>query len=106
MFAFGYAPQGWATCDGQMLPISQYQALFAVLGTAFGGDGSNTFGLPDLRGRVPLHVGSLNGGGLTVDLGQVGGEEGHALTAAEMADHTHAVSASPDPADAPGATDN
>lgn len=57
LVAFNYAPQGWALCNGQVLPISQYQALFALIGTTYGGDGRSTFALPDLRGRLPIHVG-------------------------------------------------
>ncbi|HPV60141.1 MAG TPA: tail fiber protein, partial [Thauera aminoaromatica] len=55
-FGFGYAPRGWATCDGQLLPINQNQALFALLGTMYGGDGRTTFALPDLRGRAAMHI--------------------------------------------------
>ena len=62
LFSFDFAPRGWATCDGQVLPIAQHQALFAVLGTTYGGNGSQTFALPDLRGRTPLHVGTSQGG--------------------------------------------
>ena len=63
MFAGNFAPRGWALCDGHLLAISQYDALFSLLGTAYGGDGRTTFGLPDLRGRIPIHVGT--GPGLT-----------------------------------------
>ncbi len=74
MFAGNFAPRGWAFCDGQLLPINQNQALFSILGTTYGGDGRTTFGLPDLRGRVPLHEGS--GPGLSsYRLGQKGGTE-------------------------------
>ena len=74
LFAGNFAPRGWAFCDGQILPISQNQALFSLLGTIYGGDGRTTFGLPDLRGRVPMHPGS--GPGLTPrNLGQKGGKE-------------------------------
>ena len=74
MFAGNFAPRGWALCDGQLLPINQNQALFSILGTTYGGDGRTTFGLPDLRGRVPLHAGQ--GPGLTnYKLGQKGGSE-------------------------------
>ena len=79
MFAGNFAPRGWAFCDGQLLAISQHQALFSILGTTYGGDGRTTFGLPDLRGRVPLHVG--NGPGLSsYRLGQKGGTESVGLT--------------------------
>ena len=76
MVGFNFAPRGWATCDGQLLPIAQNSALFSLLGTTYGGDGRTTFGLPDLRGRVPVHPGS--GPGLTPrTLGQRGGVETH-----------------------------
>ncbi|MBD3243816.1 MAG: phage tail protein [Chitinivibrionales bacterium] len=90
MFAGNFAPRGWAFCDGQLLPISQHTALFSLLGTTYGGDGSTTFGLPDLRGRVPVHPG--HGPGLTIrGLGEKGGQEQVTLTAAQMPSHTHAV---------------
>ena len=74
LFAGNYAPKGWALCDGQLLPISQNQALFALLGTTYGGDGKSTFALPDLRGRFPRHAGA--GPGLTRhELGDTGGSE-------------------------------
>jgi microcystin-dependent protein len=87
------APLGWAVCDGSLLPIVQYQDLFSLIGTTYGGDGQETFGLPDLRGRVPVHQGT--GPGLsTYVLGQTGGTEAVALTAAQMPAHTHTLSAS------------
>ena len=85
---FNFAPRGWAFCDGQLLPITQNHALFSLLGTTYGGDGRTSFGLPDLRGRTPIHVGSS--GGATYPLGQQGGEEHHTLSGAEMPQHTHA----------------
>lgn len=85
IFAFGFVPRGWLPCDGQLLPISQYSPLFAILGTTYGGDGVSTFALPNLQGRAPVHAG--NG----IDLGQYGGEEGHTLTSAEMPQHKHQV---------------
>ena len=69
IFSFNFAPEGWAFCNGQLLPINQNQALFSLLGTTYGGNGVTTFALPNLQGRVPLHVGS------GFSLGQVGGEE-------------------------------
>ncbi|WP_348789228.1 tail fiber protein [Leifsonia sp. NPDC080035] len=84
--AFAYAPRGWAFCAGQLLPISQNQALFALLGTTYGGDGVTTFQLPDLRGRVPVHTGNGH------TLGEVGGEEAHTLTVAELPRHNHGMS--------------
>ncbi len=86
--SFDFAPRGWAQCDGQILPISQNQALYSLLGTTYGGDGRVNFGLPDLRSRTPLHV----GGGHT--LGQRGGELTHALAIGEIPQHAHAVAAS------------
>ena len=89
--AFDFAPRGWAKCDGQLLPISQNQALFSLLGTTFGGDGRVNFALPDLRGRSPMHFG--DGAGLSSrQLGERAGEQAHTLVAGEMPQHTHAVS--------------
>ncbi len=88
IFAFNFAPIGWAPCSGQLLPINQNQALFALLGTTYGGNGQTTFALPDLRGRVPLHIG--NG----FDQGQQSGSESHTLTTLEMPSHTHIAIAS------------
>jgi microcystin-dependent protein len=86
--SFSFPPKGWALCNGQLLPINQNQALFSLLGTTFGGDGRVNFALPDLRGRVPIHV----GGGHT--LGERGGEQAHTLSIAELPEHTHLVQAS------------
>jgi microcystin-dependent protein len=88
IFGFGYAPRAWASCAGQMLPITQNQALFALLGTTYGGDGRSTFKLPDLRGRVP--VGQGNGpGGTGWAPGQVGGTEAVVLSATQVPVHNH-----------------
>lgn len=87
IFAFGFVPEGWLPCNGQLQPIDQYQALFAILGTTYGGDGRSAFALPNLQGRAPVHVGNQ------VRLGQQGGEESHTLTSAEMPQHTHQVQA-------------
>jgi microcystin-dependent protein len=92
LFGFNFAPRGWALCDGQILPINQNQSLYSLLGTTYGGDGRTSFGLPDLRGRVPIHVGHYSGG-TPHDLGDSGGEEVHALTQAEIPEHTHEVRA-------------
>jgi microcystin-dependent protein len=89
MFAYTQPdPTMWIPCDGQLLPIAQNQALFSLLGTTFGGNGQTTFAVPDFRGRVPIHPGQ------GFSLGQSGGEEGHALTVAEMPAHTHALNVS------------
>ena len=88
MFGGNFAPRGWALCNGQLLSISQNTALFAILGTTYGGDGRTTFGLPDLRGRAPMHPGS--GPGLTTRrLGEKGGSESETLTAAQIPSHNH-----------------
>lgn len=87
-FAGNFAPAGWALCDGSLLPIADNQALFALIGTTFGGNGQTTFGLPDLRGRCPIHQGT--GAGLSpYTIGQPVGVETVTLTTAQMASHTH-----------------
>ncbi|HKS23046.1 MAG TPA: tail fiber protein [Thermoanaerobaculia bacterium] len=85
LVSFNFAPQGWAMCNGQLLPINQNQALFSLLGTTFGGNGQTTFALPDLRGRAPIHVGSGH------TLGEKAGEQAHTLTIAELPTHTHSA---------------
>lgn len=88
MFGGNFAPRGWALCDGQLLAISQYSALFSILGTMYGGDGRTTFGLPDLRGRTPIHAG--NGPGLPrYSLGQKGGEAQVTLNMLQLPSHNH-----------------
>ncbi|WP_316805397.1 phage tail protein [Pedobacter nototheniae] len=87
MISFNYAPKNWAFCNGQLIPINQNQPLFALLGTTYGGNGTTNFGLPDLRGKVPIHMGN----GFT--LGQTGGEVGHALNSNEIPPHSHQLSA-------------
>jgi microcystin-dependent protein len=90
MFGFNFAPQGWAMCNGQLMAISQNTALFSLLGTFYGGDGMTTFALPDLRSRVPIHMGQ--GPGLSnYNLGQNGGSETVILSAGQMPAHNHAV---------------
>ena len=93
LVSFNFAPQGWALCNGQFLPINQNQALFSILGTTYGGNGQTTFALPDLRGRTPFHFGQ-GFSGQAHTLGEKGGEQAHTLTVSEMALHTHQVSAS------------
>ncbi|MBT9097285.1 phage tail protein [Methylovulum psychrotolerans] len=93
MVGFNYAPRGWALCDGHTLPVAQYQALFALLGVTYGGDGRTTFGLPDLRGRVPVNQGT--GPGLsTYVMGQKAGSETVTLTSAQIPNHTHSLNVS------------
>src|SRR6266705_3122350 len=88
IFSFGFAPKGWALCNGQLLPINQNQALFSLLGTTFGGDGRVNFALPNLQGNVPIHVGNGH------TLGEKGGEQAHTLSIAELPTHVHTASAS------------
>jgi microcystin-dependent protein len=89
-FSFGFPPRGWALCNGQVLPIAQNQALFSLLGTVYGGNGTTNFALPNLQGRSPMHFGA--GSGLTSrSLGQALGEENHTLTAPGLPAHTHGV---------------
>jgi microcystin-dependent protein len=88
IMSFVFAPKGWALCNGQLLPINQNQALFSLLGTTFGGDGRVNFALPDLRARVPIHVGSGH------TLGERGGEPAHTLSIAELPTHTHILQGS------------
>jgi microcystin-dependent protein len=87
---FNFAPTGWATCDGQLLPINQNTALFSILGTTYGGDGRVTFGLPNLRDRTPLGAGGGPGLSFYV-LGQVDGSENVTLVAGQMPAHTHGL---------------
>lgn len=94
IMSFQFAPQGWALCNGQLLPINQNQALFSLLGTTYGGDGQVNFALPDLRARVPIHAGSGH------TLGERGGEQAHTLSTAELPTHTHVAQASPSVGDA------
>ena len=90
LFAFPRVPDGWLPCNGQPLSISQYQVLYTIIGTTYGGDGVQTFNAPDLRGRVPLHQGQ--GQNLPVYvLGQNGGEDAHSLNNNEIPSHSHAL---------------
>jgi microcystin-dependent protein len=89
MFGGNFAPAGWMLCEGQQLPISQYETLFNLIGTTYGGDGQQTFNLPDLRGRLPIHQGTLSGNGTTFTLGQRAGEENVTLTVPQIPSHTH-----------------
>ena len=92
MFAGNFVPRGWAFCDGQLLAVSSNDALFSLLGTIYGGDGRTTFGLPDLRGRIPIHQGS--GPGLSPRrLGSKSGGENETVTVNQLASHTHPIRA-------------
>jgi microcystin-dependent protein len=93
MFAGNYAPQDWAVCDGRLLPISQYDALYSLLGTTYGGDGQSNFALPNLRGRLPVGVGTGTGLSPRI-LGQHGGTVAVTLQAGETPAHTHPLYAS------------
>lgn len=93
IFGFNFAPKGWANCEGQLLPINQNQALFAILGTAYGGNGQTNFALPDLRGRMPMSFGQ--GPGLTPrNLGERVGQNDVTLTAQQIPAHSHTLRAS------------
>ncbi len=91
MFAGNFAPLGWAFCQGQILSISEYQTLFDLIGTTYGGDGQSTFALPNLQSRVPIHMGTGAGG--TFVIGQMGGVETVTLTTNQIPAHTHAPQA-------------
>jgi len=85
IMSFGFPPKGWALCNGQLLPINQNQALFSLLGTTYGGDGRVNFGLPNLQGRTPIHVGNGH------TLGERGGEQSHTVTISELPQHIHTL---------------
>ncbi len=100
IFAGNFAPTGWMFCQGQLLPIAENEALFQLIGTTYGGDGQSTFGLPDLRGRIPIHQG--NG----FNLAETGGAESITLTTTQMPVHTHTMLASAILAQTPQPTGN
>src|SRR5689334_17773890 len=100
MFAGNFAPAGWMFCEGQLLPISENETLFQLIGTTYGGDGQSTFALPDLRGRIPLHFGN----GFT--LAETGGVETVTLTVSQIPSHSHPFLASADPATTLNPQDN
>lgn len=101
MFGGNFAPSNWAFCDGSLLSIAEYEVLFELIGTSYGGDGQTTFALPDLRGRLPVHQG--NGAGLSPrSLGETGGVEAVTLTIPNMPQHSHTMMASTNPGDLPG----
>lgn len=91
---FNFDPTGWEFCNGQLLSIAEYDALYTLLGTTYGGDGQTTFGLPDLRGRIPIHAGAAPGGG-TFTLGQQAGNETLTLSTSQMPTHAHSFSFQP-----------
>jgi len=93
LMSFNFAPKGWAMCNGQLLPINQNAPLYSLLGTTYGGNGQTNFALPDLRGRVPIHVGSGH------VLGEQGGEQAHTLNVAELPTHIHPMRGSSTNAD-------
>jgi len=92
LVAFNFAPVGWLLCQGQLLSISQYEALFQLIGTTYGGDGQQTFKLPNLQSRVPVHMGTSNIGGTYV-IGQIAGVESVTLTIGQIPQHNHMVNA-------------
>src|SRR6187431_3283788 len=100
IYSFGFPPKGWALCNGQILPINQNQALFSLLGTTYGGDGRTNFALPNLQGRVPVHVGQGH------NLGQASGEPSHTLLTSEMPSHQHTFQGTTNNADNPAVTGN
>src|ERR1044071_3802212 len=100
IFSFNFPPKGWAFCNGQLLPINQNQALFSLLGTTFGGDGRVNFALPDLRGRVPIHVGQGH------TLGERSGEQAHTLSISELPTHVHSFQGTTNNADQAPPTGN
>ncbi|HXT14444.1 MAG TPA: tail fiber protein [Gemmatimonadaceae bacterium] len=104
LFAGTFAPLGWNFCDGTLVAISTNDALYALIGTAFGGDGQTTFALPDLRGRVPIHQGRGQGGLSPYVIGQTGGTEQVTLTAQNIPAHTHTLAASKDTGTTPDPT--
>ena len=105
IFALNFAPRNWAFCDGRLLPIAQNTALFATIGTTYGGDGASTLGLPNLQGRAPMHAGIGPGPGLSHRRpGQIGGVETVTLTEAQMANHAHVLAGDAGETDEEGTT--
>ena len=92
LLPYNFAPLGWADCNGALMPISENEVLFQLIGTTYGGDGTNTFALPDMRGRVPIHAGSPTGMG-TYEIGQLSGSESVTLLTGNLPSHTHTLNA-------------
>src|SRR5438105_4430588 len=106
MFGGNFAPAGWMFCEGQLLPISENETLFQLIGTTYGGDGQSTFALPDLRGRLPLHMGQGPGISQNYQLAESAGVESVTLTTQQIPIHSHAFVASADLAASPDPTGN
>jgi microcystin-dependent protein len=106
MFGGSFAPAGWAFCQGQLMPISENDALFTLIGTTYGGDGQETFGIPDLQGRIPLHAGKGPGITQTYQQGEKAGVESVTLTIQQIPVHTHAVVATDAIGSEPNAANN
>lgn len=104
LFGGNFAPAGWALCNGAILPISEYETLFQLIGTTYGGDGQTTFGLPNLSGRVALHQGTV--AGTTFTIGETSGTESVTLTTNQIPQHPHALVGSTDPATSNNAQNN
>jgi microcystin-dependent protein len=106
MFGGSFAPAGWVFCAGQLMPISENEVLFQLLGTTYGGDGEETFGIPDLQGRVPLHMGQGPGLSQNYQIGEKAGTESVTITQATTPTHNHSLVASTDPANTPNPGNN
>ncbi len=106
IFAGNFNPNGWAFCDGAILPISENETLFNLIGTTYGGDGQSTFALPDLRGRIPIHQGTNPGTGTNYQLAESGGVESVTLSTQQIPSHPHSLLASGDVANVPNPGQN
>jgi microcystin-dependent protein len=105
MVGFSFAPAGWAFCDGQLIPIAENDALFVLIGTTYGGDGQETFALPNLQSRIPIHAGT-GSSGINHQLAEMGGTESVTLTTQQIPTHSHAMLAIPDNATQPNPGNN
>ena len=106
IFAGNFNPNGWMFCEGQLLPISENEVLFQLIGTTYGGDGESTFALPDLRGRLPIHMGTSTASGNTYQPGESGGVETVTLSTQQIPSHPHSLMASGDVANVPNPGNN